>query len=459
LQVPKIEKMMGMEVYATKSQGIGGTIKHYFEDFIVEEILVNGLKAEVRKKEPLNLSGLSQIPGRKYLLCVLVKRNRDTLLTLEAIARQLGIHPGDVHIAGIKDKKAVTAQHVTFKGVSIEDLQKIHIKDVEVYPVAYFRSKLSQYYLLGNHFEVTVRGISHSKTTIEERLRRIIEEITLIGGIPNFFGHQRFGTIRPITHLVGKAIIQRNFRKAVMIFLAKPSPYENPALKETRKRLWKNQNFQEALDNFPKRLHYERVMLKHLTKRQDDFIGALRRLPKRLLRLFVQAYQAYLFNRFLSRRISMGLALNRAEVGDYVVSIETSGLPVPKIYTIASQSTISDLNAMIASGRKSVALPLIGFRQKFSQGPQEEIKRQILEEEGVSHKNFKIKEMPEISLKGGIRSIITPLNNFSLDEISRDEANMTKWKVKTSFMLHRGSYATVLLREIMKTRNPVKSGF
>ena len=450
---------MGMEVYATKSQGIGGKIKHYLEDFIVEEILVNGLKAEVQKKEPLNLSGLSQIPEWKYLLCVLVKRNRDTLLTLEDIARQLGIRPSDVHVAGIKDKKAVTAQHVTFKGVSIGNLQKIHIKDVEVHPVTYFRSQLSQYYLLGNHFVVTIRGISHSKTTIEERLKRNLEEITLIGGIPNFFGHQRFGTIRPITHLVGKALIQGNFRKAAMVFLAKPGPYEKPALKETRKQLWKTQNFQEALNNFPKRLHYERVMLKHLTKRPCDFIGALRRLPRKLLRLFVQAYQSYLFNRILSRRISMGLALNRAEVGDYVISIEASGLPVPKIYTIASQSTISDLNAMIASGRKRVALPLIGFRQKFSQGIQEEIKRQILEEEGISHENFKIKEMPEISLKGGIRSIIAPLNNFSLNEISRDEVNTAKWKVKTSFMLHRGSYATVLLREIMKTRNPVKSGF
>ncbi|HDM26922.1 MAG TPA: tRNA pseudouridine(13) synthase TruD, partial [Candidatus Bathyarchaeota archaeon] len=34
-----------------------------------------------------------------------------------------------------------------------------------------------------------------------------------------------------------------------------------------------------------------------------DYYGCLKRLPTKLLRLFVHAYQAYLFNRFLSQRL------------------------------------------------------------------------------------------------------------------------------------------------------------
>jgi len=37
VNVPKLEADLGIEVYASKSRGIGGTIKHKPEEFIVEE--------------------------------------------------------------------------------------------------------------------------------------------------------------------------------------------------------------------------------------------------------------------------------------------------------------------------------------------------------------------------------------------------------------------------------------
>jgi tRNA pseudouridine13 synthase len=106
-----------------------------------------------------------------------------------------------------------------------------------------------------------------------------------------------------------------------------------------------------------------------------------------------------------------------------------------------------------------VAIPLLGFKQKLSQGTQGENEKQILDEEGVFPENFKVKGMPELSLKGGVRTALTLLNDFSLDEILMDDTNPSKYKVQVSFMLQRGSYATIFLREIMKTRNPIKSGF
>ncbi len=77
-------------------------------------------------------------------------------------------------------------------------------------------------------------------------------ELEACGGIPNFFGHQRFGTTRPITHLVGKAISKGLFEEAVMIFLAKPSVHEHPASRQARLELKFNNEFSEGSKGFSK---------------------------------------------------------------------------------------------------------------------------------------------------------------------------------------------------------------
>ncbi|MDH5794409.1 MAG: tRNA pseudouridine(13) synthase TruD, partial [Candidatus Bathyarchaeota archaeon] len=76
-----------------------------------------------------------------------------------------------------------------------------------------------------------------------------------------------------------------------------------------------------------------------------------------------------------------------------------------------------------------------------------------------SQEGFKIPAVPEISARGELRTAITPLNNFSLNEVSEDSANASKHEAKVSFTLYRGSYATILLRELVKPRNPIKAGF
>jgi tRNA pseudouridine13 synthase len=452
---------MGMEVYATSSFGIGGVIRRLVEDFVVEEILVDGSKAEANPTGDFDKPKVldSSAERKRYLLCVLTKRNWDTFLAIEAIARQLNINTGKIHFAGIKDAKAVTAQYITIDGISADDVLKVHVKDIEIRPVGYIRNKLSSYYLLGNNFNITIRAVSHSNASIKKRMRKTIEELEAVGGGPNFFGHQRFGTVRPITHFVGKALVKGNFKKAVMLFLAKPSPHEHPESRKAREQLQKTRDFQQALKSFPKQLRYERLMLKHLARKPEDFLGAFKRLPIKLRELFPQAYQAYLFNKFLSKRIADGFPLNKAEVGDYVVNVQRSGLPLLTMYKIVRAETLAEVNEAIKAGRMLLAFPLIGFKQKPSQGVQGEIERQILEEEGITPSNFKINFMSEISPKGELRTALTPIGNFQLKEISADSANPSKNMVKLSFMLHRGSYATILLREVMKPRNLLRAGF
>jgi tRNA pseudouridine13 synthase len=458
LLVPRIEKLLGIGVYATETAGIGGVIRQSVDDFVVEEVLVDGSKAEIEKAAESRVLGASRSKQR-YLLCVLVKRNWDTFIAIKNIAKQLGINQRQIHIAGIKDAKAVTAQHITIEHTSMEDIAKVNVKDIEIRPVGYVRDKLSSYHLLGNNFNIKIKAIKRSESAIEKRIAETAKALDAVGGIPNYFGHQRFGTTRPITHTVGKAIVEGDVEEAAMLFLAKSSVHEHPSSRQARKELQSTQDFKQALQNFPKQLRYERLMLSHLVERSEDFVGAFRRLPIKLQALFVQAYQSYLFNCFLSERINNGFSLNRAEVGDYVVNVERSGLPMVNTAKIARAETVAEANDLIKAGRMRVALPLIGLKQRVSQGAMGQIEKQILEEEGIKTESFRVNAIPKISGRGGLRAVVAPVKGFKLNDTSACAGNHGEHEADLSFMLLRGSYATVLLREIIKPRNPINSGF
>jgi tRNA pseudouridine13 synthase len=458
LPVPRIDKSLGIEVYATETAGIGGVIRESVDDFVVEEVLVDGSKAKIEKAAEKQVLGASSSKQR-YLLCVLVKRDWDTFIALRNIAKHLGVSQRQIQIAGIKDAKAVTAQHITIEQASMEDIAKVNVKDIEVRPVGYFRDKLSTYYLLGNSFTIRIKAIKLSESPIEKRITETARALDAVGGIPNFFGHQRFGTTRPITHLVGKAIVEGDFEEAAMLFLAKPSVHEHPSSRKARKELQSTQDFKQALQNFPKQLRYERLMLIHLVDKPEDFVGAFRQLPVKLQTLFVQAYQSYLFNRFLSERLKNGFSLDKAEVGDYVVNVERSGLPMVNVAKVAGAENVTAVNELVKEGRMRVALPLIGTKQKLSQGVMGQIERQILEEENVETENFRVDAIPKTSRRGGLRAVIAPVKSFKVHSVSVCAANQREHQTDLSFMLLRGSYATVLLREIMKPSDPIKTGF
>jgi len=447
---------VGIETYGTDSYGTGGIIRYYPKDFIVNERLVDGSKANKNQIEG-SVLGSSKIKTR-YLLCVFVKQNWDMFLALKKVSIRLGINSRKLRIAGIKDAKAITTQFITIEDVMPETVKKIQIKDLQIYPIGYVREKISSYYLLGNQFQISIRGINHKNQTIRKRISKTIEEIEE-KGLPNFFGHQRFGTIRPITHLVGKALIQDNFKKGIMIYLTKLSSEEHPVSRQARKKLEITQDFKQALKDFPEKLHYERLMLRHLVSKPGDFIGALKKLPFNLQRLFPQAYQAYLFNKILSRRILNGFSLKRAEVGDYVVNIERSGLPIFSTCKKASPNTLTDINKAIKDERIKIVIPLIAVKHKIAKDFRGEIESEILEEEGLSPESFKIKKMPEITVKRRFRTVGATLNNFSLDAVTKDKTDPLKKKTTIRFMLHRGSYATIVLREIMKPKKIIKAGF
>jgi tRNA pseudouridine13 synthase len=456
LNIPSIEVKIGIDVYTSKTSGLGGIIKRSIEDFIVEEILIDGSKASIHPEE--NRVVLAE-HGR-YLICVLIKRGWDTLLAAEKIAKALGISPDRIGFAGIKDAEALTAQYISLGGMSVERLSGISLENIYVKPLGFSNNDVSSKKLFGNKFTITVNSIRLKESTVLRRIRRINDELADFGGVPNFFGHQRFGTVRPVTHVVGRNIIKGDFKSAVLTFLTFESPLENPRIRILRREINETMDFKKALKKFPEIYIYERLMLTHLSRSPNDFLGALNKLPLNLRKLIVQAYQSFLFNKILSERIKRGIPLNEAQVGDYVLKLDDLGLPTNNPIKV-ELGNVSSINKEIKDGKMVIAIPLIGLKQQLSEGLQGEIEGEILERENLKQEDFRNSHKIKVNIPGGLRAALMRIMDFSF-EISKDRIEPLKNSVKFRFTLHKGGYATILLREFVKPstdRQLIKSGF
>jgi tRNA pseudouridine13 synthase len=448
---PRLEAEIGIGVYASEGRGVGGIIRQRSEDFVVEELLVDGSKASV---ETVKEASLPSGNGR-YLVCVLVKKDWDTLVAVKEIANRIGISPERVNIAGIKDTNALTAQHISLGGVSPRKAN-VDIAGISLRPIRFSNEEVSSRLLFGNQFAITVKAIRYAPSTVHRRLEKTKNELADLGGVPNFFGHQRFGTVRPITHKVGCRIVKGDYENAVLTFLAQPSSHEHPEARKARKQLQDTGDFRLALRHFPKSLMYERLMLVHLSMHPRDFLGALRRLPPKLCSLFVQAHQSFLFNRFLTERMKQGFPLYEALPGDYVANLDEKGLTYGDFSKIESHNA-TETNEKIRLKKMALAIPLVGFKQPCSEGTEGEIEKEILEEEETNPQDFRIPKMPESSAPGGLRTALAPVIDLNIEEDA--QADACGLSIKFSFTLHKSSYATVLLREFMKPKDLIKAGY
>jgi tRNA pseudouridine13 synthase len=197
---------------------------------------------------------------------------------------------------------------MSFYKIPKECLSNIKIKDVVIEDIFASDRPIKLGALEGNRFEIKVRNISNSIK--KNQIEKAVSVIKNNQGFPNFYGIQRFGTVRPITHIVGKFIVFDDFENAVMTYIANPIKGEDEESYNLREKLQKTYDFSEALKSYPLHLNFEKAILNKLVLDPKDFVGAIKELPKNLLTMFVYAYQSYLFNRILSQRIINGLPLN-----------------------------------------------------------------------------------------------------------------------------------------------------
>ncbi len=416
--VPKIDRLAGIECYCTTSfAGTGGSIKQGSEGFRVSELVDESLASSISPTFD---------DRHRYPLYVLEKHDIDSNHALFEIERERRMK---LRVMGIKDAKAVTTQYACSDRVMRDAPAELKTKHTRLTLKGFTRRPLAKEFLAGNRFEITI---------YESRSQDLSGLLQEIGKVGNFYGLQRFGSKRLVTHLVGREIVRRNFGRAVELLLSYTTEYDTPASKEIRSKSADPGNYRQVLKMLPRGMDIERQVLSALVAGKDA-VSALRAVPITIRRLFVQAYQAYIFNKCLSTAVMNGEDLLQPATGDLCFEMEGP----------ATFGRIIKYDPASRAKKMVPAIRMAGYTFQPGKGRFENITKAILQEEGVTAKDFYVKEMQELSHQGGFRQAPLWCMDFSY----------SKNPLVVSFQLPKGSYATTLLREIIKPQDPIGSGF
>lgn len=405
--------------YITTTPAIKGRIKERSEDFIVEEIgndYVTNVKYLPEKKVFVDWEEAFSKQNKKYLYVDLEKRGLSTTQAINQLSRFLRISQKKIGYAGLKDKRAITSQKISIYEPLKERISKFYYKNIKIYNPSFEEKEITIGDLKENKFVVTIRQVEKQKD-LEKIVNECINQIKQ-KGIINYYGEQRFGGIREITHRVGKLFLQRKYKDAVLLYLTETNDYEEEHIKKAREDLKKDLDYKKHAANFPIKAGFEKQMLNHLANQPEDYLGAITCLPKGVQYLFIHAYQSYLFNQLINLRIEKGHGLEKIE-GDKIIDNKTY-------------------------------LPIFGFETTFSLKKAGELERELLRKEGISILDFKNQDCGALSSKGEYRKITSKIKTINLEEITEDELHENKQKIRLSFILDKGQYATNVLREIIK---------
>lgn len=171
--------------------------------------------------------------------------------------------------------------------------------------------------------------------------------------------------------------------------------------------------FKEACGLLSNQDSYEGRQLMSILKQQPhNYIGALRSVRKKILSLYVRSYQSLLFNKMLE--------------------------------SMLKKKSLEEL--------QDVDIDLVGFG---SEGLSDEYMA-LLEEEGVSLRSFVVREFSYVSLEGNKRSAVVKIENLKIGSKEEDDLHEGMYKQKVSFFLQKGSYATNVVKYIVKDKESVK---
>jgi tRNA pseudouridine13 synthase len=444
----ELEKVVGIEVYSTSGfSGISAIYKKRYKDFIVKEITSTGQVLEIRGNDTtINFSENSK---DRYTTFNLVKINKDTFGAIRMISRALKIHPNLIEVAGLKDKRSISVQKASIKGDQVEKLKKLKLKDIFFRGITPARKSVKLGSNRGNHFIITLRNID-KKVNEEKRIKELINELHT-RGFPNYYGLQRFGTFRPNSHLIGRFILEGEYKKAYDEFVLATYSTELPESQLLREELKKTGDLEKAYNSFPEGLNYERAMIKYLINNPRDYEGAINHLPNYLIKLLISSFQSYLFNKMLSLRHKNEISIYKPIKGDVFSILDDDNGNITKIkYTYGGlyDEFLREANNL---NRARIVMPLIGYDTNLDDFPLvKSLLLEILDKEQISAEIFNNELLYTYEFKGSFRPIIVKPIGLKILEFTEDDIFQNKNKLKIEFSLQKGSYATLLLREIIK---------
>jgi tRNA pseudouridine13 synthase len=136
------------------------------------------------------------------------KRNLTTLEAVDKLARVLGVEAREVGYAGMKDRRATTRQWLSLHGVVPERAREAIVEGLRVLATVRHKNKLRVGHLHGNRFEILLTDVAAGEgAKISGALAELASK-----GVPNRFGHQRFGSAGDNVE-VGLAVLRRTRRE------------------------------------------------------------------------------------------------------------------------------------------------------------------------------------------------------------------------------------------------------
>ena len=336
-----------------------------------------------------------------YAVYILYKENTSTLEALNILSKILRIPLSHITIAGLKDKYAATSQLVHIKIQRKEPLPGVIIRgNIRAFLIGFTTKPLVRGKLWGNRFTITLAMNYNELDKFLNNYNKLSEQRDL----PAYYGYQRFGTRRPITHLFGKYLVKRDWCSLLHTLINMPFTTESKDSIEWRMQMWKTYySHNNILHTLGLDLENRVYTTLREIKEKNCYNILIHSIDQRLLKLFLSAYQSYLFNLMLSLKIEE-----------------------KRFHNLKLNDTI------IVPGYK---LNKCDDHCKY-----------VLELENITSKDFYIRElkMKALSYRRPVKMRVYDL------QLRIVEGDQDIIRVLLSFKIRKGMYATIVLRELTR---------
>ena len=367
----------------------------------------------------------------EFALYRLDKTGWTTPDALSAVRRRWQLDARRVSYGGLKDRHAVTSQHITvFRGPK----RNLSHERVTVTYLGQRAEPFTAHDIRANRFAVTMRAMSDIAVSHAEAALREVAD----AGLPNYFDDQRFGSVGEGEEFVAKEMVFGRFERALWLALAAPYEFDRADAKREKAtliELWGK--WPECQAKLPK--GHARSLVSYLAAHPTDFKGAVARLRPELQGLYLSAYQSYLWNKMLAAWLTN--TLGAANLTD--VELKLGDVPAPVRVPEEHRAAW-----------ESLTLPLPSARVKPEQGaPWLPIVEEVLKAEGLLLAELKVKGMQKPFFSKGDRPASVRPENLT-HTADADELNKGRRKLVLRFDLPRGSYATMLVKRVSAFDEP-----
>ncbi|RIA96010.1 pseudouridine synthase [Glomus cerebriforme] len=425
--------------------------------------------------------------GGSYCQFTLYKENRDTIEAINFLGKLLKVHSKTFSYAGTKDRRAITVQKVTANRIKAERLfgMNSNLRGMKLGNFKYVKDPLKLGDLRGNHFVITIRNVQVEN---EEIISKAMDSLQSRGFI-NYYGMQRFGSSTIPTFHVGRALLQNNWEEAVNLIM-KPRPGDRQDHQVARQLWTENRDAKKALELFPKQCIAETHILSYFAKTGliNDFAGAFATIPRNLRLMYVHAYQSYIWNSIVSERIRIH-GCSAPVVGDLIIKDEYSFTGIDNEDLMDDNFTVNSddskeikVKVLTEEDLKNysifdVVLPLPGYSVIYPDNNIFEKYKELMWKDHLDPREMR-RNVKELSLSGSYRKIMGKPSDLSWKIFKYDDPNISlsltdldlldgksepeslpdgkNTALKINFSLPASSYATILLRELMKTTEKIE---